>query len=71
MINLSVKKELLQDVTETEYRGPWTIAVYLMCSVKLTNTIVFQYKQATVRKSLSTKGQRSQRRQKNKRGYFI
>lgn len=45
MINLSVKKQLLQDVTETEYMGSWTRAVYLMCSVEFTNTAVLQYKQ--------------------------
>jgi len=39
MINLSVKKQLLQHVTETEYEGSWTTAVYVMCSVEFTNTI--------------------------------
>lgn len=45
MINLSVKKQLLQDVTETEDTGSWTRAVYFMCSVEFTNTVVLQYKQ--------------------------
>lgn len=47
LINLSVKKQFLQDVTETEYTGSWTTAVCLMCSVEFTNTIVLRYKQTS------------------------